>query len=103
MRRDGIGKQDRVHHALGHSAPEADDYHEYADVRRFASWALIALCVWWNLGLMAQFGTGTMNRQRLELGRNAWNTFVVLPQQAPELARRYLFDRASFYKPRPRS
>ena len=71
--------------------------------RRFASWTLLALCVWWNLGLMAQFGTGMMDRQRLELRRNAWNTFVVLPQQAPELARRYLFDRASFYKPRPRS
>lgn len=57
-----------------------------------------ALCVWWNLGLMAQFGAGLMDRQRLEPVMNAYTTFVVLPQIAPALAYRYLFDRASFYQ-----
>ncbi|MDP6607535.1 MAG: hypothetical protein QF463_00520 [Vicinamibacterales bacterium] len=65
-------------------------------VRR-AFWAACALSVWWNLGLMAQFGAGTMDRQRLELGKNVYNTFVVFPRQLPQLAYRYLFDRESFY------
>jgi hypothetical protein len=59
---------------------------------------VIGSCIWWNLGLMAQFGAGLMDRQRLELGRNAYTTFVVLPVRGPELAYRYLFDRASFYQ-----
>jgi hypothetical protein len=61
----------------------------------------LVLCVWWNLGLMVQFGTHTMDRQRLTLRENAWTTFVVLPREAPTLVWRYLTDRASFYK-RPR-
>ncbi len=28
--------------------------------------AVVVLCVWWNLGLMAQFGMNTMDRQRLD-------------------------------------
>lgn len=67
---------------------------------RRAVLAAAALGVWWNLGLMAQFGTGLMDRQRLEPVRNAYNTFVVIPRMAPELAYRYLFDRSSFYRPR---
>jgi hypothetical protein len=62
---------------------------------------VLVLCVWWNLGLMVQFGTHTMDRQRLTLRENAWTTFVVLPREAPTLVWRYLTDRASFYK-RPR-
>jgi len=69
---------------------------------RPAALAATALSVWWNLGLMAQFGTGLMDRQRLEPARNAYNTFVVIPRMAPELAYRYLFDRASFYRSRER-
>ena len=61
----------------------------------------LALCVWWNLGLIAQFGAGLMDRQRLELARNAYNTFVVIPQRLPELANRYLFNRESYYRPTP--
>jgi hypothetical protein len=60
----------------------------------------IALSVWWNLGLMAQFGAGMMDRQRLEPARNAYNTFIVVPRAMPDLAYRYLFDRSSFYGPR---
>jgi hypothetical protein len=60
---------------------------------------LLALvcCTWWNVGLALQFGTGLMDRQRLELGRNAFTNFVVLPRALPGLAHRYLFDRTSFY------
>jgi hypothetical protein len=65
-------------------------------------WATVVVAmVWWNLGLMAQFGAGLMDRQRLELGRNAYQTFVTIPARLPELAYRYLFERRSFYKSEP--
>lgn len=59
---------------------------------------LMALCVWWNLALIAQFGTGLMNRQRLEVSKNAYDAFVTVPRMVPDLAGRYLFDRGSFYR-----
>jgi hypothetical protein len=68
---------------------------------RHAWTAAIVLGVWWNLGLMAQFGAGLMNRQRLEPARLAHTTFVRLPRELPGLAWRYPFDRGSFYRPRP--
>jgi len=64
---------------------------------RFMVSFLLALCVWWNIGLMVQFGTHTMDRQRLTLKQNAWTTFAVLPREAPVLVWRYLTDRSSFY------
>ena len=60
----------------------------------------LAVCVWWNVALMIQFGSGLMDRQRLELGRNAYQAFVGVPARVPEFAWRYLFDRSSFYKSR---
>jgi hypothetical protein len=63
--------------------------------------AVVALCVYWNLALIAQFGAHLMDRQRLELARNARTAFVTLPASAPRLAYRYLFDRRSFYRPEP--
>ena len=60
--------------------------------------AVVAACVCWNLGLLAQFGTGLMDRQRLEPSRNAYTTLVVLPRMLPGLAYRYVFDRPSFYQ-----
>jgi len=59
------------------------------------------LAVWWNLGLLLQFGTHRMDRQRLTLGDNAWQTFVELPREAPSLAWRYLTNRDSFYRQPP--
>jgi hypothetical protein len=59
-----------------------------------------ALGIWWNLGLIVQFGAGMMDRQRLDLARNAYTSFVVLPRAIPGLAWRYVFDRPSFYKTR---
>jgi hypothetical protein len=66
-----------------------------------ARWAMgvaLAACLWWNLAMMVQFGTGLMDRQRLDLPRNAYQTFVGVPTRLPQLAWRYLFDRASFYQ-----
>ena len=68
---------------------------------RAAAALLAAVCLWWNLGLMVQFGAGLMDRQRLELRRNAYNTFVEVPRRLPRIAYRYLFDRGSFYRPAP--
>jgi hypothetical protein len=62
--------------------------------------AAVVVAVWWNVGLAIQFGGGLMDRQRLELGRNAYANFVTLPRAAPDLIRRYVFDRESFYKVR---
>jgi hypothetical protein len=59
---------------------------------------IVALCVWWNVALMAQFATRMMDRQRLELGRNAYNSFVRLPLELPALTYRYFTDRESFYE-----
>ncbi len=74
-----------------------------APVWRAALVAGVLLCIWWNLGLMAQFGAGLMDRQRLELGRNTYQTFVTIPRRLPELAYRYVFERRSFYQtPAPR-
>jgi hypothetical protein len=58
---------------------------------------VVVLCAWWNLALTIQFGTGLMNRQQLELGRNVRMAFIDVPARLPGLAWRYLFDRASFY------
>jgi hypothetical protein len=59
---------------------------------------VVALAVYWNLALIAEFSIGLMDRQRLEPGKNAYHAFVTLPRQAPSLIYRYLFDRSSFYR-----
>jgi hypothetical protein len=69
-----------------------------ARVPRLAASVALALCVWWNLALTAAFGLGLMNRQRLELKRNAYDAFVTVPRMAPDLALRYLTNRDSFYQ-----
>ena len=67
-------------------------------VPRVLMGGLIAVLVWWNIGLMAQFGLHLMDRQRLSLGQNARTTFVELPLDMPRLVARYFTDRASFYR-----
>lgn len=67
--------------------------------RRPVAAGLILLSVWWNLGLMVQFGASMMDRQKLELRRNAYNTYVRVPLEMPGIAYRYFFNRASFYRP----
>jgi hypothetical protein len=60
--------------------------------------ALVVLCIYWNLALIAEFSVGLMDRQKLEPGKNGYDAFVTLPRMAPSLVYRYLFDRASFYR-----
>ena len=66
---------------------------------RMAVVALLVVGTWWNLGLMAQFGGGLMDRQRLTLADHAYHTFVTVPRRLPELVYRYVFARHSFYAP----
>jgi hypothetical protein len=58
---------------------------------------VIVLAIWWNLGLMAQFGLHLMDRQRLALADNARVTFLELPTRMPAIVWRYLSDRSSFF------
>jgi hypothetical protein len=77
-----------------------DEGHEPARTpgrMRTSYFFALFLCVWWNLGLMAQFGLHMMDRQRLTLIDNARVTFFELPLQAPSIVWRYLTDRESFY------
>jgi hypothetical protein len=67
---------------------------------RHAIQLFMVLAVWWNLGLIAQFGSGMMDRQHLDLPRNAYNNFVTIPTELPNLVYRYVFDRRSFYRTR---
>ena len=69
--------------------------------QRSALIGIVVVCVWWNLALIALFGTGLMNRQRIELGRNAYDAFVTVPRMAPELAYRYFVNRESYYRAHP--
>jgi hypothetical protein len=66
--------------------------------RKRATTIVVALTVYWNLALIAEFATGLMDRQRLEPVKNAFDAFVTLPRRAPSLGYRYLFDRESFYQ-----
>lgn len=67
-------------------------------VARTAAVTFAVAAIWWNIGLMALFGAGLMDRQRLNVGRNAYDVFVTLPRSAPSLVYRYFADRQSFYK-----
>jgi hypothetical protein len=66
--------------------------------QKVAGAAVLASSVWWNVGLMVQFGAGLMDRQRLDPLRNAYVSFIVLPRMAPDLVTRYFFARDSFYR-----
>jgi hypothetical protein len=67
---------------------------------RFAVLTFVAMSVWWNLGLTAQFGMNLMDRRRVEPARNAYNNFVTIPRELPGLVYRYTLDRESFYESR---
>jgi len=68
--------------------------------RQWGLSVLVAACVWWNLGLIVQFGTGLMDRQAMDPRLNAYHNFVTIPRTLPTLAYRYVFDRESFYQTR---
>ena len=65
---------------------------------RIALTAVVAATVWWNVAMMTLFGAGLMDRQRIELARNAYDAFVTLPRMAPQIAYRYFAHRESFYQ-----
>jgi hypothetical protein len=65
---------------------------------RYALLLFVSAAIWWNVGLMVQFGTGLMSRQHLDPPRNAYHTFVTIPMQLPTLIHRYFFNRSSFYQ-----
>jgi hypothetical protein len=67
-------------------------------VRRGGFHLAMALLVYWNLALIAEFSIGLMNRQYLEPQRNLRDAFVTVPREVPSLVYRYLFDRQSFYR-----
>ena len=66
----------------------------------FVATIAVVTFVWWNLALTALFGAGLMNRQRLQIQRNAYDVFVTIPRMAPDIARRYFTTRDSFYQRR---
>ena len=75
---------------------------EASPMARAALTLAAVLAIWWNVAMMALFGAAMMDRQRLELGRNAYDAFVTLPRIAPQIAYRYFVRRDSFYQtPRP--
>lgn len=61
----------------------------------------VALAVYWNIALTAEFATGLMDRQRLEPARNAYDALVTLPIHGPSIVYRYFVNRGSFYKHAP--
>ena len=65
---------------------------------RVAFAATVAAALWWNVGMTILFGAGLMDRQRLEIGRNAYDVFVTVPRLAPEIVYRYFARRESFYQ-----
>ena len=55
--------------------------------------AALAVCVWWNLSLMVQFGLHLMNRQRLEWPEVALNQVVAVPRHLGRATRLFFTDR----------
>jgi hypothetical protein len=72
-------------------------------IPKMALQVFVVLAVWWNVGLIAQFGSGLMNRQHLNMRHNTYHNFVTVPLSVPNLAYRYITDRQSFYENRSRS
>jgi hypothetical protein len=68
---------------------------------RYALVACALVAIWWNVAMMVLFGAGLMDRQRMELTRNAYDAFVTLPRMAPQILYRYFAERESFYQTRP--
>jgi hypothetical protein len=67
-----------------------------ASLWRATSLGLVGIAIWWQIGLMAQFGMHTMDRQRMSPRDNARVTFLELPIEIPSIVWRYLTDRKSF-------
>jgi hypothetical protein len=60
--------------------------------------AVVALAVWWNVSLMAQFGLRLMDRQRLEWPRVAVNQVTEVPRRIGRAAWLFFTDRERLVK-----
>jgi hypothetical protein len=60
--------------------------------------AALAVCVWWNVSLMVQFGLRLMDRQRLEWPRVAANQFTEVPPRLWRVGVLFLTDRERLVK-----
>jgi hypothetical protein len=74
---------------------------DVSPLSRYALAVAAAVAIWWNVAMMVLFGANLMDRQRLQLGRNAYDAFVTLPRIAPQIAYRYFLRRDSFYQTPP--
>ncbi len=63
--------------------------------------AALALCVWWNLSLMVQFGLQLMDRQRLEWPRVAVNQLREVPPRLGRVAWLFATDREQLLREGP--
>jgi hypothetical protein len=61
----------------------------------------LALFVWWNIGLMVQFGLRLMDRQRLEWPRVAVNQVSAVPRHLGRAAWLFFTDRERLVRERP--
>lgn len=65
---------------------------------RSVSVVVAGLLIWWNLSLLVQFGSGMIPREGpVDWGVVARDQLVTVPARLPEMARRYLADRPSFF------
>jgi hypothetical protein len=62
-------------------------------LRRGGVAGVLALCVWWNLSLMVQFGLKLMDRQQLEWPRVAVNQVTAVPARLGRVAFLFFTDR----------
>jgi hypothetical protein len=74
---------------------------EALDARRGWVAAFLAVCVWWNVSLMVQFGLRLMDRQRLEWPKVAINQFTEVPRRLGRTAVLFFTDRERLLKETP--
>lgn len=74
---------------------------EALDARRAIVAAGLAVCVWWNVSLMIQFGLKLMDRQRLEWPKVAVNQFTEVPRRLGRTALLFFTDRERLLKETP--
>jgi hypothetical protein len=63
--------------------------------------AAMALCAWWNVSLMVQFGLRLMDRQRLEWPRVAVSQFTEVPPRLFRVASLFFTDRERLVREAP--
>lgn len=69
--------------------------------RRALAAAGLAVCVWWNVSLMVQFGLKLMDRQRLDWPRVAVNQVTEVPRRLGRTAVLFFTDRERLVRERP--